>query len=207
MREPSLSQPSVDAAIAYALHRLAAELPADLTYHSLAHTRDEVLPAATELAQRAGLGARETALLRIAAAFHDVGYIERPDDHEICSVRILAQVLPVFGFDARSTEDAMSLVLVTRPPAVPPHPSAGADVRRGPGRAGSEDFLDRSLDLLAERRAYGYEVTDADWWHQQIDFLSEHRYWTEVAGEWRDAGKERNAFLLRQRLAEALGGS
>ena len=207
MREPSLSQPSVDAAIAYALHRLAAELPADLTYHSLAHTRDEVLPAATELAQRAGLGARETALLRIAAAFHDVGYIERPDDHEICSVRILAQVLPVFGFDARSTEDAMSLVLVTRLPQSPRTHLQALMCDADLGGLGSEDFLDRSLDLLAERRAYGYEVTDADWWHQQIDFLSEHRYWTEVAGEWRDAGKERNAFLLRQRLAEALGGS
>ena len=39
----------------YALDRLASELSPWLTYHSLRHTRDDVLPAAIRLAHAAGV--------------------------------------------------------------------------------------------------------------------------------------------------------
>ena len=40
---------------AYALGRLAGELSPHLTYHSLRHTRDDVLPAAVRLARATGV--------------------------------------------------------------------------------------------------------------------------------------------------------
>ena len=40
-----MSQPDFDAARDYALARLAREVSRELHYHSLAHTRDEVVPA------------------------------------------------------------------------------------------------------------------------------------------------------------------
>ncbi len=50
-----MSTPDFERARQYALERLERELPASLTYHCLAHTQDDVVPAVERLA---ALGAR-----------------------------------------------------------------------------------------------------------------------------------------------------
>ncbi len=155
-----MNKPNAEGAIAYALTRLAAELPADMVYHSLAHTRDEVLPAAARLGQLAGLPEPDLDLLRVAAAFHDLGYAETQEEHELCSIRIAAQVLPAFGFASRAIEQVIGMIVATRMPQSPRNLLeqllADADLD-GLGR---EDALQRSVDLLAERRAYGSAIGD-----------------------------------------------
>ena len=192
----------VEGAVAYALSRLSAELPPAMAYHSLAHTRDDVLPAAARLAALAGLDRAEAGLLRVAAAFHDLGFAEHPHEHELCSARIAAQVLPAFGFDARATERVMGMIMATRLPQSPRHLIerllADADLD-GLGR---DDFFARSAELLAERRAYGRVVTDEQWWREQVAFLSEHRYWTSHAQQLRGEGKARNLRRLQERLGQ-----
>lgn len=195
-----MNKPNVEAAVAYALTRLEAGLAPEMTYHSLAHTRDDVIPAATRLAQMAGLGDADAALLRVGAAYHDVGFTEHPQEHELCSARIAAQVLPAFGFDSRSIERVMGMIMATRLPQSPRHLIerllADADLD-GLGR---KDFLVLGGALLAERRAYGREVTDDQWWREQVAFLSEHRYWTSYAQQLRGEGKARNLRLLQEQL-------
>jgi uncharacterized protein len=190
---------NVEGAVAYALNRLANELPANITYHCLSHTRDDVIPAAMRLARLAGLPESDADLLRVAAAYHDLGFTEAPADHELCSMRIAAQVLPAFGFDGRSIERVMGIILATRLPQAPRHLierlMADADLD-GLGR---DDFFERSAELLAERCAYGRAVSEEQWWREQIAFLTQHKYWTSYAENLRAEGKARNmALLLRQ---------
>ncbi len=199
-----MNQPNVEGAIAYALDRLAAELSPEMTYHSLAHTRDEVLATAVEFAHAARLPERDADVLRVAAAFHDVGFIERPSNHEICSARIAAQVLPAFAFDARAIEQVMSLILVTRLPQTPrdflEELMCDADL----SGLGGEDFLERSAALLQERRAFGSAYSEEEWWQEQIAFLAAHHYWTDIAESLRAAGKARNLRRLRGRLTQVV---
>lgn len=198
---PTLNQPNIDAAVAYALHRLTVELPAEITYHCIEHTRDEVMAAVEGLAQVAGLSERETNLLRVAAAFHDLGFVERPADHEICSARIAAQVLPAFAFDSHAIEQVMSLILATRLPQSPRNFLEELMCDADLSGLGGENFSERSAALLAERRALGQHLSEGEWWQEQIDFLARHHYWTEVAERLRAAGKARNLLQLHQRLA------
>lgn len=200
-----MNQPNIEGAVAYALHRLAAELPPEITYHSLAHTRDEVLTAASEFARRAGLAERETDALRVAAAFHDLGFIERPENHEICSARIAAQVLPAFALDARAIELVMSLILVTRLPQSPRNFLEELMCDADLSGLGGDNFLERSAALLKERGAFGRAFSDEEWWREQIAFLEAHHYWTSVAEDLRGAGKASNLLRLRERLALAAG--
>ena len=195
-----MNQPNIEAAIAYALDRLAAELSGALTYHSIDHTRNEVLPAATELARQAGLGGRDTDLLRVAAAFHDLGFIERPDDHEICSARQAAQVLPAFAFDARAIEEIMSAIVATRLPQSPRNLLEQLMCDADLSGLGSDAFFERSHELLHERRALGNELGPAEWLREQTDFLLNHRYWTVYAETACGPGKARNIARLRERL-------
>lgn len=198
-----MKKPDVKGAVAYALGRLAAELPPHVTYHSLSHTRDEVLPAAVELARLARLPARETDLLRVGAAFHDLGYVERPEDHEICSARIAAQALPALAFDSRAIEQVMSLVLVTRMPQSPRNLLEELICDADLSSLGADNFLTRSAALLQERRAFGQELDEEAWWEDQSDFLTRHHYWTQMARNLRTPGKERNLLQLQQLLADS----
>ncbi len=197
-----MNQPNIEAAIAYALHRLSVELPGEMTYHSVEHTRAEVMAAASELAAAAGLSEREADLLRVAAAFHDLGFIERPADHEICSARIAAQVLPAFAFGSHAIEQIMALILATRLPQSPRNYLEALMCDADLSGLGNENFFARSAALLQERRAFGQPLSEAAWWQEQVDFLAQHRYWTEVAENLRAAGKARNLLRLRQRLTE-----
>jgi uncharacterized protein len=190
----------VDGAVAYALNRLAVELADDMSYHSLSHTRDDVIPAAMRLAQLAGLSELDTGLLCVAAAYRDLGFTEAPPEHELCGVRIAAQVLPAFGFDSRSIEQVLGAILATRLPQTPRHLMERLMADADLDGLGRDDFFERSAELLAERRAYGRAVTEEQWWREQVAFLKQHQYWTSYANNLRAEGKTRNLSLLQERM-------
>ena len=72
----------------YALHRLERELSPNLLYHGIAHTRDDVVLAVKLLANMEGIHGDSLSLLLTAAWFHDLGFVEQPQYHELIS-RIL----------------------------------------------------------------------------------------------------------------------
>lgn len=186
----------------YALQRLSNELPHNLYYHSLKHTRDDVVPAAERLAEMAGLGNHEALLLMTAAWFHDVGFTEQRDAHETLSIGVAREVLPEFGYSDDDVAHISEIILATRLPQTPQdflgELMADADL----DSIGRDDFLETSHALLDELRAYGSELSRLDWYRGQKKFLTTHEYFTEVAHELRDDGKARNIALLNDLIAE-----
>jgi uncharacterized protein len=195
-------QPDFERARAYALDRLEHELPAHLYYHSLRHTRDEVLPAVEWIAQTEGIMGELLMLLKTAALFHDIGYIERRAGHEAIAVRITNDVLPSFGYSAIHIELITNLILATRWPHNPQSPLeeilADADL----DSLGRNDFLETSCRLRDELAAIGISINTPDWYRQQLEFLHRHRYFTQAARSRRDPGKRQNIALVRHLLAQ-----
>src|ERR1035437_4493835 len=105
-----------EAARRYVLERLEKELPSNLNYHCLGHTRDEVIPAVDQLSAMEKVDENARLLLRTAALFHDLGYIERIEGHETASARIAGQVLPGFGYTSEQVDTVCSLIMATRMP-------------------------------------------------------------------------------------------
>jgi uncharacterized protein len=184
--------PDFDGASRYAFELLERELPAFLTYHSLAHTVNEVLPAAERLAALEGIRGEELILLRTAAAYHDVGYVERHDDHEAASITILQEVLPAYGYTPEQLAVIRSIVMATRLPQQPrtliEEILADADLD-GLGR---DDFFRRNEDLRAELAVVFGPVTDEKWYAAQVEFMVAHHYWTPSERALRDAAKSAN---------------
>ena len=89
---------NVEQARQYALNRLERELSPNLHYHGIVHTRDDVVPAAELLANLEGIKVESFYLLLTAAWFHDLGFVEKPANHEQISARIAAEILPGFGY-------------------------------------------------------------------------------------------------------------
>jgi uncharacterized protein len=192
-----------DQAIAYALTRLERDLPVSLVYHSLAHTHDEVVPIAAHLARMEGINDRETLLLlRTAAYYHDIGFVEQSYEHEAAGVQIARAVLPQFGYNAAQIELIEGLIMATR---LPPSPRTlleqiltDADL----DSLGRFDFFSRSLDLRVELAASGIGIPLSDWYRQQLEFLSTHRYFTSSAHALRNVGKQHNIALLQSLITQ-----
>jgi len=190
-----------EGAIAYALDRLVAELPSHYTYHNLAHTAEGVLPAVVRLAAASGVDRADGDLLRVAAAFHDLGFLHRVVGHEITSARMAAQVLPGFGFDRRSIDIIMGTILATRLPQSPRTPLeeilADADL----DSLGRADFFDRNIDLRQEMAFLDQPPDLADWYASQIEFLQSHHYFTPAARQANEVGKQENLQHMQKLLA------
>jgi len=197
-----MPQPDLERAKQYAFERLERDLPPTAHYHSLHHTRDDVVPAVERLAALEGVEGDDRLCLLTAACYHDLGHIEHRDDHESVSVRIAAEALPRFGYSPALVERITDLILATR---WPPHPQtllekiiADADL----DSLGRDDFLGRSLSLRKELESIGITSNDEEWYQSQLEFLSDHHYHTQAARKLRGPGKQRNIELVKRLLAE-----
>jgi uncharacterized protein len=194
-----VSEPDYDGAIAHALARLGAELGPELTYHDLWHTRGEVMPAAVRLATLTGLGPVECRLVEVAAAYHDIGFVESHREHEEIGVHIMRATLPRYGFGEPQLDRIAGMIRATRLPQSPrtllEEILADADL----DILGHEEFFPRNEALRAENAALGRLVlTPVEWVENQIAFLQSHAYFTPAARALREGQKQRHLAQLHQ---------
>jgi uncharacterized protein len=201
-----MSKPDIEQACAYALGRLAHELSPKLHFHSLTHTRDDVVPAALRLAAQLDLGCEDTQLLRTAACYHDIGFIERRDGHEDVSARIAAATLPNFGYGTDQVAYVVGMIMATKLPQQPTNLleqiMADADL----DSLGRADFFIRNQALRDELAAFDQLMSDRVWYRNQLNFLRSHHYWTAEAASLRGPAKKQHIDELIRRL-EAAGRS
>lgn len=187
-----MSELDLEGARRYALERLELELSPKLVYHTLQHTRDDVVPAAARLAAMVGVTGEDLSLLLTAGYYHDIGFVQQPDGHEAISIRIASRALPRFGYTYQHIRAVAHMIGVTRLPQSPhtliEQIIADADL----DLFGRDDFIARNAALRAERAALGSVVSDEDWYGSQLKFVRSHRYFTEAARTLRDAKKQQN---------------
>ena len=189
-----------DQARAYVVRRLSEDLPHTLYYHNLAHTLEDVLPAAERLATAAGISAAETLLLRTAALYHDLGYLVRYRDNEIIATALAATTLPHFGYTPEQIYAINEMIMATHMPQTP-HSLLQAllcDVDLDP--LGREDFFEVNRRLRLELAIHDHPVSQETWFSEQLHFLTHHTYTTAVARALRNPGKQRNIQLLQECL-------
>lgn len=192
--------PDFEGANAYALRLLENDLIPNLTYHSLEHTRDDVVPAAYRLAQRSGISELACNLVVTAAWFHDVGFVERYDDNEVIAKRIASEVLPDFGFTDQHIEIIGGCIMATqlpqRPKTLLEQIVADADL----DNLGRDDFFIVSDNLRLEWLLRGERYPAQAWYEKELRFLTSHRYFTQAARDLRDVGKKRNLMVFKELL-------
>ena len=198
-----MREPDFEAARQYSLKRLQRELSPLIKYHSLAHTLNEVAPAAEQVAALEGVTGEDLLLLRTAAFYHDLGFVEQHHDHEDGSVRIAMAALPGFGFGSVRIEVIDGIILATQLPQKPhtllEQIMADADL----GILGQPDYLSRNAALREELAAFGSMMTDTQWYGSQLKFIREHRYFTTSARQLYDAQKQINIAAMAALLAQS----
>ena len=186
----------------YAIGRLEKELAPSLTYHSLVHTTDDVVPATVRFTEGEGIQGEDLDLLLTAAWFHDLGFIEIRAGHEVVSARLASEVLPGFGYSPAQIETVKGIIMATVVPQAPKTileqiiADADLDV------LGRDDFLARNHNLRRELASFGQEFSDTQWFSGQLKFVESHTYFTAAARALRDAGQIKNVDELKKKLAE-----
>lgn len=174
------------------------KLPSHLTYHNLDHTA-YVLEKAIFLANQSKVGAADLELLKLAALFHDTGFIDNPKDHEEKGCKIAESYLA----DEYSREDLAKIhgmIMATKIPQSPTNHLenilADADLEY----LGTELFEQIGLSLYEELKHFNPNFTEQAWDELQLVFMQKHHYHTEYCRQNREPKKQENLLKVKKRL-------
>lgn len=178
---------------------LETQLPPHLTYHSPDHTA-RVIEKATGIARHEQVHGHDLELIRVAALFHDIGFIQSQHHHEEISCEICTGYLKQHSFSSEDIQAVCGMILATK---IPQQPKtllekivADADLEY----LGTADFHPISQRLYKEFRYYDPQLTLQHFNEVQVHFIRKHHYHTNYCKTHREAQKQAHLEELLQTL-------
>lgn len=164
----------------YVLPKLKIELKPNLYYHGIDHTLD-VCNAAINIGENEGCTKQELVLVETAALFHDTGILKIYKGHEYASVELAKSVLPEMGFSKENIEQIEKMIMATQLPQKPQDKLSEILCDADLDYLGRGDFYINALCLYREWDELGIKMSLKEWYELQINFLSNHTYFTETS--------------------------
>ena len=194
----------IEDACAYALTELEKGLDKKYVYHNLWHTKHDVMVSVVRLAGMSKVSQAETDLLKVAAAYHDIGFLVGQQGHEEIGIQYAADALPRFGFDLEEIERIQEMIMATQLPQSPKNLLGQIMADSDLDLLGREDFFYRSEQLRREIAILGEFIPLQVWLERQIEFLSNHRYFTAASKKIRDGRKKEYIKILKRMVSGKL---
>ena len=181
----------------YVYNLLNNKLATNYVYHNLAHTQ-KVLEKTIELAEKLEKDAASLEKLQLAALFHDSGFINKAENHEQESVKILTHFLQENNVEVNKIEAIASLILATKMGHNPTNDLEKILIDADCAHIGNKSFEDKTALLRKEWEAIeNKNYSDAEWVAINIDFLTNgHKYHTDYALKNWSKGKDKNLSKL-----------
>lgn len=188
------------------INKLKQELPNNLYYHGPHHTLD-VMESAERIGRSEGLSEEEILLVKLAALFHDSGFLNKYRNNEIEGAKFAKEFLPKYGFTDQQVDLVEGMILATQIPQKPTNLleeiicDADLDYL---GRS-KEEFEEISNRLAKELVEYKFLKSTDDWDPIQVKFLENHSYFTKTCNDERRSGKTERLREIRDRLIGPTG--
>lgn len=174
------------------------KLPEHLTYHNLDHTA-YVIEKAIFLATELKVSAEDLHLLKLAALFHDTGFIDNPKDHEEKGCKIAKGYLDN-DYSLAELKKINGMIMATK---IPQSPStllenilADADLEY----LGTDLFEKIGKTLFEELKHFNPDFTAQAWDELQLVFMQKHHFHTEYCQKHREPKKQENLLTVKKRL-------
>ena len=181
------------------MQRLRFDLNVKYLYHDSRHTED-VIRQVQEISYREGVSNEEIALLKLAALYHDLGFLVQRANHEAAGVDLFMQEASNSAISEEDKQHVARLIMVTKIPQQPKTLLESIICDADLDYLGREDFPAIAEFLYLELKACG-ELNDRHRWNElQISFLGAHQYHTESSRKLRSNGLEKNIQFVRGRL-------
>lgn len=170
---------------------LESKLPSYLTYHSVEHTR-YVLKKAIFIASKENVSKDDLILLKIAALYHDIGFIKSPIQHEKVGCKIARKELKAFNLSQEDIDKICGMIMATKIPQQPithlEEILADADLEY----LGTRYFFSVGELLYKERKYFDPTLTKKKWNEIQVNFIKNHKYFTKFCLHYKEHHKLKN---------------
>ncbi|QDO94056.1 HD domain-containing protein [Formosa sediminum] len=169
-------------------------------YHNIEHTRN-VLETVTRLAMMEKCDEHDTFLLKLAAWFHDTGYVNVETGHEEASVAMAQQFFKESGLPETDLLIVEQLISVTKVGVVPKTLLEKIIKDADCAHVASEDFFEISERLRQELK-YKNEtnISELDWLKKNKEFIANHKFYSPYAQVKLQPKKEMNAYELDRKI-------
>ncbi|WP_304238554.1 HD domain-containing protein [Jiulongibacter sediminis] len=169
-------------------------------YHSVRHTI-YVEKMACYLAKKMGVADHDLYLLRVAALYHDSGFLVQAEDHEEISCEMVESELPKYNLTNSDIEKVKGMIRATKIPQKPQNCLeeilADADLEY----LSTENFDRVSSFLFKELQYFEPNLTLEEWDTRQIHFLENHQYHTEFCRKNKENFKQQHLRKLKEKYS------
>jgi predicted metal-dependent HD superfamily phosphohydrolase len=171
-------------------------LDPSLTYHCTDHTLD-VLEQSIRIAEAEGIRDEQALyLLKIAALYHDTGFLQTYKHHEEVSCRIFLEDSERFSFSEEDRIFICRLIMVTQIPQRPTDIFESIICDADLDYLGRDDFFAIGDTLRLEFLHYKVVNSNEEWEVLQNKFLQNHHYHTKSSQALREPSKQLNIARL-----------
>jgi HD superfamily phosphodiesterase len=169
-------------------------------FHNLDHTED-VAQACSQMADHYKLNDNDQFVLMVAAWFHDTGYSSGSAiGHEEQSARIAADFLSQRNVDAETIQRVTSAISATRMPQSPLNLVEKILCDADLFHLATDDFKARNQLLKQEQESLlHHKIPKKDWRKNNIEFLSNHKYFTDYGQDVLEPQKHDNLVSLQKK--------
>ena len=190
----------LNAARTYATDLFQHKVKPEFVFHNLEHTED-VVEACSHMADYYQLNEEDRLVLMLAAWFHDVGYSGgQAEGHEELSVQMATQFLQNRQVDDAIIQRVASCIQATRMPQSPVSLIEKILCDADLFHLSTEDFKARNQLLKQEREnLLGHKIDKQEWRKNNIQFLSQHKYYTDYGQEMLEHKKLENVSLFQKK--------
>lgn len=182
------------------LEELTSGLPSYLTYHTVYHVKDVLLQAERIAFEEKITGDEELFLLKVAALYHDSGFLFTYNGHEEKSCEIAGHDLPEFGVTAGQLQTIRGLIMATKVPQNPNNHLEQILCDADLDYLGRDDFYPISQTLFQELLSCHAVKNENEWDQIQVKFLEAHHYFTETSIRLRQSKKIEHLSEIRARV-------
>ncbi|MCB9207502.1 MAG: hypothetical protein H6610_11225 [Ignavibacteriales bacterium] len=172
----------------------------NLVYHDILHVTD-VVKAAQKIGEGNQLNNEEMEILLISAWFHDTGFTVSKEDHEKLSSDIAASFLTENHYPQEKIEQVKSCINATKSPQTPKNKIEEVLCDADLHHFAKKSFIERSEWLKLEyEKVENKVISESDWFKETLQFLSEHKYFTQYAKEKYSEKKRDNIVKLTKQI-------
>lgn len=165
-------------------------------YHNLDHTLS-VVKAVEDIAREAQLSDSDARIVRLAALFHDTGFVNGAVNHEERSAALAEEYLSANGVDSATIEKIKECILATKMNTVTSDYLCQILQDADMSGLASSDYLVIAERLRRERNSLNSDhITKIDWDKINIEFIRNSQYRTAAGKALYQAKKEHNLEAL-----------
>lgn len=176
--------------------RLEQELPDSLTYHNAHHT-EYVVDKAITLATHEKITGRDLELVKIAALYHDTGFLLNYEDHENLGCQIASNDL-TGKLTAEELHKVCGMITATKIPQKPQNILERIVADADLFYMGTPDYKKYSKRLYLELKHFNPSINAEKWLEIQVNFLASHSYHTTYGKNLLEPEKQKILFLLQK---------